>query len=86
MSQDRGRLWAGNGKPAFVLASLLLLALPCTGFLPNFWSRVLTLSWNSHTHQQITEQAILNVTMETLRVIKKHHGNHAEEQVILYLL
>nr|XP_040048468.1 von Willebrand factor A domain-containing protein 7 isoform X1 [Gasterosteus aculeatus aculeatus] len=80
MSQDRGRLWAGNGKPAFVLASLLLLALPCTGFLPNFWSRVLTLSWNSHTHQQITEQAILNVTMETLRVIKKHHGNHAEEQ------
>ncbi|KAM8903729.1 von Willebrand factor A domain-containing protein 7 isoform 1-T2 [Spinachia spinachia] len=80
MSRDRGRLRDGNGKPAFVLASLLLLASPCVGFLPNFWSRVLTLSWNSRTHQQITEEAILNVTVETLRVIKKHQGNHAEEQ------
>ncbi|KAL6116421.1 vwa7 [Pungitius sinensis] len=80
MSQHGGRLWDGSGKPAFVLASLLLLALPCLGFLPDFWSRVLTLSWNSHTHQHITEQAILNVTVETLRGIKKHQGNHAEEQ------
>ncbi|KAK2846963.1 hypothetical protein Q5P01_009962 [Channa striata] len=42
------------------------------GFLPNFWSRVLTLSWDSSTHQYITEQAIINVTMETLRSSKKH--------------
>uniref|UniRef100_A0A3P8UVC1 von Willebrand factor A domain containing 7 n=1 Tax=Cynoglossus semilaevis TaxID=244447 RepID=A0A3P8UVC1_CYNSE len=33
-------------------------------FLPNFWSRVLTMSWDSQTHQYITEQAVLNVTME----------------------
>ncbi|XP_054454261.1 von Willebrand factor A domain-containing protein 7 [Anoplopoma fimbria] len=74
MSQERGR------KPVFILAYLLLMALPCMSFLPNFWSRVLTLSWNSRTHQQITEQAILNVTMETLRGIKKHH---AEEETRL---
>uniref|UniRef100_A0A8C2ZQA2 von Willebrand factor A domain containing 7 n=1 Tax=Cyclopterus lumpus TaxID=8103 RepID=A0A8C2ZQA2_CYCLU len=74
-SQHRGRFWDGSGKPVFTLAYVLLLALPCMGFLPNFWSRVLTLSWNSHTHQHITEQAILNVTMETLRGIKKYQGN-----------
>ncbi|XP_042343175.1 von Willebrand factor A domain-containing protein 7 [Plectropomus leopardus] len=81
MSQGRGRIWEGKGKQMhwFILAYLLLLALPCMGFLPNFWSRVLTLSWDSHTHQYITEQAILNVTMETLRSTKKHHANHAEE-------
>ncbi|XP_060929226.1 von Willebrand factor A domain-containing protein 7 [Limanda limanda] len=71
-----GRIWERGGKLMcwFVLTYLLLLALPCMGFLPNFWSRVLTLSWDSHTHQYITEQAILNVTLETLK------GNPAEEQ------
>ncbi|XP_076849338.1 von Willebrand factor A domain-containing protein 7 isoform X2 [Brachyhypopomus gauderio] len=41
----------------------------CHAFLPNFWSQVLTLSWNSYTHQYMTEQALLNVTMETLRMM-----------------
>ncbi|KAM9801358.1 von Willebrand factor A domain-containing protein 7 [Neosynchiropus ocellatus] len=50
-----------------LLGNLLLLALPCWGFLPNFWSRVLTLAWDSRTHQYLTERAILNVTLETLR-------------------
>lgn len=54
----------------FTLPYLLLLASPCVGFLPDFWSRVLTLSWDSHTHQYITERAILNVTLETLRGLK----------------
>ncbi|XP_070685549.1 von Willebrand factor A domain-containing protein 7 [Pempheris klunzingeri] len=82
MSQGRARIWEGSGRQMqwLILAYLLLLALPCTGFLPNFWSRVLTLSWDSHTHQYITEQAILNVTLETLRGTKKHQGNHAGEQ------
>ncbi|XP_033486681.1 von Willebrand factor A domain-containing protein 7 [Epinephelus lanceolatus] len=85
MSQGRGRIWEGSGKQShwLILAYLLLLAIPCTGFLPNFWSRVLTLSWDSHTHQYITEQAILNVTMETLRATKKHQANHAEERTRL---
>lgn len=84
MSQvGRGRIWEGSGRQMhwFILAYLLLLALPCMGFLPNFWSRVLTLSWDSHTHQYITEQAILNVTLETLNGIKKQQGSHADEQV-----
>ncbi|XP_018554392.1 von Willebrand factor A domain-containing protein 7 [Lates calcarifer] len=85
MSKGRGRIWEGSRKPMywFILAYLLLLALPCTGFLPNFWSRVLTLSWDSHTHQYITEQAILNVTLETLKGTEKHQGNQAEEQTRL---
>nr|XP_019950842.1 PREDICTED: von Willebrand factor A domain-containing protein 7-like isoform X1 [Paralichthys olivaceus] len=74
-----GRIWEGGGKLMcwFVLPYLLLLPLPCMGFLPNFWSRVLTLSWDSHTHQYITEQSILNVTLETLK------GSPAEEQTRL---
>ncbi|XP_020779629.2 LOW QUALITY PROTEIN: von Willebrand factor A domain-containing protein 7 [Boleophthalmus pectinirostris] len=56
----------------------IFLAVPCVGFLPNFWSRVLTLSWDSQTHQYITERAILNITMETLRDIKNQ--DHMEEQ------
>lgn len=68
--------------PRFILAYLLLLsALPCTGFLPNFWSRVLTLSWDSHTHQYITEQAVLNVTLEMLTGTERPQGNAAEERV-----
>uniref|UniRef100_A0A8C9Y8I4 von Willebrand factor A domain containing 7 n=1 Tax=Sander lucioperca TaxID=283035 RepID=A0A8C9Y8I4_SANLU len=84
-SPGKGRIWEVSGKQMhwFILAYLLFLALPCMGFLPNFWSRVLTLSWDSHTHQYITERAIVNVTMETLRGTKKHQGNHAEEQTKL---
>ncbi|XP_041651813.1 von Willebrand factor A domain-containing protein 7 [Cheilinus undulatus] len=77
MTQGRERIWEGIWRRmyCFFLAYLLFLALPCSGFLPNFWSRVLTLSWDSQTHQYITEQAILNVTMETLRDLKKHQEN-----------
>ncbi|XP_068172839.1 von Willebrand factor A domain-containing protein 7 isoform X2 [Antennarius striatus] len=85
-SQNRERIWDASGKTLhwIVLVHLLILPLPCEGFLPNFWSRVLTLSWNSHTHQHMTEQSIVNVTLETLKTIKKHHhGNHAEEQTRL---
>ncbi|XP_061734669.1 von Willebrand factor A domain-containing protein 7 [Nerophis ophidion] len=65
------------------ICAYLFLAAPCTCFLPNFWSRVLTLSWDSHTHQYITEQAILNVTLETLRDIHKYKEHHAEEETSL---
>uniref|UniRef100_UPI0037E839E5 von Willebrand factor A domain-containing protein 7-like n=1 Tax=Semicossyphus pulcher TaxID=241346 RepID=UPI0037E839E5 len=85
MTQVRGRIREEIMRRMhwFILTHLLLLALPCTGFLPNFWSRVLTLSWDSHTHQYITEQAIINVTMETLEGMKKHQENHVEKQTTL---
>ncbi|XP_030599361.1 von Willebrand factor A domain-containing protein 7 [Archocentrus centrarchus] len=84
MSQGRG-IWERSQRQVhpFALAYLLLLASPCMGFLPNFWSWVLTLSWESHTHQYITERTILNVTLETLRGIKKPEGNHEKEQIRL---
>ncbi|XP_034556682.1 von Willebrand factor A domain-containing protein 7 [Notolabrus celidotus] len=79
MTQGRGGLWEGTRRKMlwFFLTYLFLLALPCTGFLPNFWSRVLTLSWDSKTHQYITEQAILNVTMENL-----NQENHVEKTTL----
>ncbi|XP_056138823.1 von Willebrand factor A domain-containing protein 7 [Lampris incognitus] len=81
MSQGSGRLWSGNREQILWFAfAYLLLALPCMGFLPNFWSRVLTLAWDSHTHQYITEQAILNVTCETLMGLDKHQLSCVEEQ------
>ncbi|XP_067102530.1 von Willebrand factor A domain-containing protein 7 [Osmerus mordax] len=59
-----------------------LLALPfCESFLPNFWSRVLTLSWKSNTHQEMTEQAILNITLETLSSINTHKHAHTQNQM-----
>ncbi|XP_061639296.1 von Willebrand factor A domain-containing protein 7 isoform X2 [Phyllopteryx taeniolatus] len=83
MSQRRKRRNRKHNKRSvhwFMFAYLLLLASPCTCFLPNFWSRVLTLSWDSYTHQYITEQAILNVTLDTLQ---QHQGYHAEEKTRL---
>ncbi|XP_072550642.1 von Willebrand factor A domain-containing protein 7 [Salminus brasiliensis] len=49
-----------------LFALLIHFTSVCWAFLPNFWSRVLTLSWDSYTHQYMTEQALINVTMETL--------------------
>ncbi|XP_019748271.1 von Willebrand factor A domain-containing protein 7-like [Hippocampus comes] len=79
MSEGRQRRMQDNERSThrFTLAYLLLLASPCTCFLPNFWSRVLTLSWDSYTHQYITEQAILNVTLDTLQ---QHQGHHDEKK------
>lgn len=73
MSQGSGRIWTKRQELVhwFILAYLLLLALPCTCFLPNFWSQVLTLPWKSHTHQYITERSIVNVTLESLRATKQ---------------
>ncbi|XP_053176140.1 von Willebrand factor A domain-containing protein 7 [Scomber japonicus] len=81
----RRRIWQRSGRQmhCFILVYLLLLALPCMGFLPTFWSGVLTLSWDSYTHQYITEQAILNVTLETLGGTEKHQESHADEQTRL---
>lgn len=82
MTQE-GRIKAGSGKQVlwFIFASLPLLPLPSEGFLPNFWSRVLTLSWDSHTHQYMTEQAILTVTLEVLRDATDQHRALAEDEV-----
>ncbi|XP_048024996.1 von Willebrand factor A domain-containing protein 7 [Megalobrama amblycephala] len=62
-------------------ALVLFIYTPiCQAFLPNFWSRILTLSWDSYTHQYMTEQAILNITMETLsRMVEHQHDLNNEE-------
>uniref|UniRef100_A0A673JA71 von Willebrand factor A domain containing 7 n=1 Tax=Sinocyclocheilus rhinocerous TaxID=307959 RepID=A0A673JA71_9TELE len=67
---------------------LFIYCMPiCQAFLPNFWSRVLTLSWDSNTHQYMTEQAILNITMETLsKMMERQHDVNNEELVDLVSL
>ncbi|KAJ7317308.1 hypothetical protein JRQ81_003470 [Phrynocephalus forsythii] len=35
-------------------------------FFPNFWTRAMALTWGSTTHQDITEEAILNITVRLL--------------------
>uniref|UniRef100_A0A8C9UZQ0 von Willebrand factor A domain containing 7 n=1 Tax=Scleropages formosus TaxID=113540 RepID=A0A8C9UZQ0_SCLFO len=60
----------------------LLLALPAgQAFLPNFWSRILTLSWDSHTHQYMTEQALLNITLDTLSALRPQDLQATPQQV-----
>ncbi|XP_030053294.1 von Willebrand factor A domain-containing protein 7 isoform X2 [Microcaecilia unicolor] len=54
---------------AWILPLLWVLVLLPRGthnFFPNFWSKVISFSWGSRTHQDITEEAILNVTLELL--------------------
>ncbi|XP_042599631.1 von Willebrand factor A domain-containing protein 7 [Cyprinus carpio] len=61
---------------------LFIYCMPiCQAFLPNFWSRVLTLSWDSYTHQYMTEQAILNITMETLSKMMEHQQDVNNEEL-----
>ncbi|XP_051512664.1 von Willebrand factor A domain-containing protein 7-like isoform X2 [Myxocyprinus asiaticus] len=53
----------------------------CQAFLPNFWSRVLTMSWDSYTHQYMTEHTILNITMETLSRMMEHQQDVDNEDL-----
>ncbi|KAM4697003.1 von Willebrand factor A domain-containing protein 7 [Rhinophrynus dorsalis] len=35
-------------------------------FFPNFWSKFLSFTWGSITHQDLTEEAVLNITLQIL--------------------
>ncbi|XP_015196502.2 von Willebrand factor A domain-containing protein 7 isoform X1 [Lepisosteus oculatus] len=63
---------------ALCVGSLVLP--PCSAFFPNFWARILTLAWSSYTHQDITEEAILNVTREILMSRPNRWGRTLPEQ------
>ncbi|XP_077317122.1 von Willebrand factor A domain-containing protein 7 isoform X2 [Lithobates pipiens] len=52
-----------------LLPFLLLWCLALPGghtFFPNFWSKFLSFTWGSYTHQDLTEEAVLNVTLQIL--------------------
>ncbi|XP_018085658.1 von Willebrand factor A domain-containing protein 7 isoform X2 [Xenopus laevis] len=52
-----------------LLFLLLLVAVVIPGshsFFPNFWSKFLSFTWGSYTHQDLTEEAILNITLQIL--------------------
>ncbi|XP_069799856.1 von Willebrand factor A domain-containing protein 7 isoform X2 [Dendropsophus ebraccatus] len=52
-----------------LLPLLFLWGLAIPGghaFFPNFWSKFLSFTWGSFTHQDLTEEAVLNVTLQIL--------------------
>ncbi|XP_044162628.1 LOW QUALITY PROTEIN: von Willebrand factor A domain-containing protein 7 [Bufo gargarizans] len=52
-----------------LLPFLFLWGLAIPGghaFFPNFWSKILSFTWGSFTHQDLTEEAMLNVTLQIL--------------------
>lgn len=52
-----------------LLPFLLLWCLALPGghtFFPNFWSKFLSVTWGSYTHQDLTEEAVLNITLQIL--------------------
>ncbi|KAM9323903.1 von Willebrand factor A domain-containing protein 7 [Gastrophryne carolinensis] len=52
-----------------LLPFLLLWYLAIPGghaFFPNFWSKVISFTWGSYTHQDLTEEAVLNITLQIL--------------------
>ncbi|XP_063287457.1 von Willebrand factor A domain-containing protein 7 [Pelobates fuscus] len=54
---------------SWTLSILLLGSVVFPGglaFFPNFWTKFLGLTWKSYTHQDLTEDAILNVTLQIL--------------------
>uniref|UniRef100_A0A8D0H0L2 von Willebrand factor A domain containing 7 n=1 Tax=Sphenodon punctatus TaxID=8508 RepID=A0A8D0H0L2_SPHPU len=62
---------SGPSAMGTLLWTLGVLVLPpqrAVGFLPNFWSRAMAFAWGSVTHQDMTEDAILNVTLRLFRV------------------
>ncbi|XP_007562866.1 von Willebrand factor A domain-containing protein 7 [Poecilia formosa] len=82
MPQDRGTCGRRQRQMFWSLLLCLLLS-PCMGFFPSFWSKVLILSFDSYTHQYITEQAIIKVSLEVLRDTTKQRDLQGEKNIYL---
>lgn len=66
-----------------VLWILHLLYLPpqgAHGFFPNFWSRAMAFTWGSITHQDMTEDAILNITLRLFMEAPHPKGKRIREE------
>ncbi|XP_026518010.1 von Willebrand factor A domain-containing protein 7-like, partial [Terrapene carolina triunguis] len=70
MARCAARLWG----PLWALPLLLLAPRGALGFFPNFWSRAMALAWGSATHQDLTEDALLNATLELFRDLPPPRG------------
>lgn len=67
-----------------LLWMLMLVHLPLQevhGFFPNIWSRTMGFTWGSITHQDMTEDAILNITLRLFSEIPHPtKGNRIQEE------
>ncbi|KAK6469988.1 von Willebrand factor A domain-containing protein 7 isoform X1 [Huso huso] len=50
-------------------------------FFPNFWSKIMSLAWNSHTHQSITEEALLLITRDLFQETPNLQGRTLDPQL-----
>ncbi|XP_075042709.1 von Willebrand factor A domain-containing protein 7 [Mixophyes fleayi] len=56
-----------SSLPMLTFLLLWYLAIPGGhAFFPNFWSKFLSFTWGSTTHQDLTEEAVLNITLQIL--------------------
>ncbi|XP_053328531.1 von Willebrand factor A domain-containing protein 7 [Spea bombifrons] len=67
----KGPSFSGTMAPRLprLLGCLIVASVVLPGshaFFPNFWSKFLSVTWGSYTHQDLTEEAILNVTLQIL--------------------
>ncbi|XP_039624589.1 von Willebrand factor A domain-containing protein 7 isoform X2 [Polypterus senegalus] len=58
----------------------------CSAFFPNVWSKIISLSWTSRTHQNITEEALLIITKQVFQTVPNFQGktlgsNYSEQQL-----
>ncbi|KAM9119111.1 LOW QUALITY PROTEIN: von Willebrand factor A domain-containing protein 7 [Pangshura tecta] len=70
MARSPARLWVA----LWALPLLLLAPHGALGFFPNFWSRAMALAWGSTTHQDLTEDALLNATLELFQDLPPPRG------------
>ncbi|XP_015272378.1 PREDICTED: von Willebrand factor A domain-containing protein 7-like [Gekko japonicus] len=76
MGHTLGSFWS-------LLWTLMLLRFPLQGvygFFPNFWSRPMTFAWGSVTHQDMTEDAILSVTLRLFTEVPHPKGKRIREE------
>lgn len=76
MDHTLGIIWG-------LLWTLVLLRWPLQGahgFFPNFWSRAMAFAWGSVTHQDMTEEAILRVTMQLFIEMPHPKGKRIREE------
>nr|XP_056701081.1 von Willebrand factor A domain-containing protein 7 [Euleptes europaea] len=76
MDHTLGSFWG-------LLWTLTPLCLPpqgVHGFFPNFWSRAMAFAWGSVTHQDMTEEAVLSVTLRLFTEMPHPEGKRIREE------
>ncbi|XP_043939218.1 von Willebrand factor A domain-containing protein 7 isoform X2 [Protopterus annectens] len=58
----------------------IIMTHNATCFFPNFWSKLISGAWRSSTHQDITEEAILRVTLQAFQEVPNSQGQKIDPE------